>query len=202
MSHARIYMPDEDLVVGDGAGMANGAPAGRAMPTPALQGGAVQAVMGGASAPAPTGVNDVTNPDMQQTARLFVEFNTSAEGLMSPVNKHMRIFDVGANATNIFSLPKGCDPNVLKSAVMLDWTLVQTSNSFPYAVSLQLEGPGAAPLNTQGRASGTRVAVTMSPGEIVRCNQQLYQPDPVIRGAHFRDYAHCKFLNPNPKTHS
>ena len=68
---------------------------------------------------------------------------------------------------------------------------MQASNSFPYAVSLQMEGPGANALNAQGRANGGRVAVSMSPGELVRCNQSLYTPDPLIHGSHFRDYAHC-----------
>ena len=116
MSHARIFMPEEEGSLtpdaGGAAAMANGFPAGRAMPAPATH------LMETAAEPTPS-KNDVKNPEVQRTARLFVEFNTSAEGLMSPVNKHQRIFDVGANAANIFDLPKGTDPNVLKSAVMV-----------------------------------------------------------------------------------
>jgi len=36
-----------------------------------------------------------------------------------------------------------------------------------------------------------RVAITMSPGENMRCNQTLYQPDASVRSSHFKDYAHC-----------
>ena len=115
MSHARIFMPEDELTpdAGGAAAMANGFPAGRAMPAPSTH-----LVEAAAPEPAP-GRNDVKNPEVQRTARLFVEFNTSAEGLMSPMNKHQRVFDVGANAANIFDLPKGADPNMLKSTVMV-----------------------------------------------------------------------------------
>ena len=65
-------------------------------------------------------------------------------------------------------------------------------SSFPYAVALAFKGPGAEALNTCGRAVGDRVAVTVAPGESVRCNQSLYTPDSSIRSSHFKDYAHCK----------
>ena len=51
--------------------------------------------------------------------------------------------------------------------------LLQTSNSFPYAVALQFKGDGTDNLNTLGRRSGNRVAITMSPGENMRCNQVI-----------------------------
>ena len=70
--------------------------------------------------------------------------------------------------------------------------LLQTSNSFPYAVALAFKGTGADALNTCGRAVGERVAVTVAPGESVRCSQSLYAPDSSIRSSHFKDYAHCK----------
>ena len=83
---------------------------------------------------------------------------------------------------------------------------MQTSNSFPYAVALQFRGEGTDNLNTlggcapvhsafvgdtvAGRRSGNRVAITMSPGENMRCNQVLYSPDASVRSSHFKDYAH------------
>ena len=86
--------------------------------------------------------------------------------------------------------------------------LLQTSNSFPYAVALQFKGEGTDNLNTlgtcvavytvfvgdivAGRRSGNRVAITMSPGENMRCNQVLYSPDATVRSSHFKYVSQCK----------
>lgn len=57
-------------------------------------------------------------------------------------------------------------------------------------VALQFSGPGTQSLNTLGRRTGQRVAITMPPGDSSRCNQTLFSPPSSVQSSHFKDYAH------------
>jgi len=186
MSHARVILPDEQMSGGHDQPLStlgvHGSPASLSLPSS-------NAAMSHMEAPPAAVNNDISSESNQHSCRLFVEFNASADHLDDSMKSHLRCFDAGANAENIFSKPGPTTD--LSRAVMVSMELLQTSNSFPYAVALQFKGEGTDNLNTLGRRSGNRVAITMSPGENMRCNQVLYSPDATVRSSHFKDYAHC-----------
>ena len=101
MSHARVIMPDES-VGGSGEQLStlgvHGAPGSLSLP-------ATSAAMSHMEA-APQAVNnDINSESNQHSCRLFVEFNASADYLDDSMKSHLRCFDAGANAENIFSKP-------------------------------------------------------------------------------------------------
>jgi hypothetical protein len=140
--------------------------------------------------PAAPTANDVSNQNNLEKCRMYVEFNSNATMLDDSAKPHTRVFDISSNSDNIFTKPD--HPSVdLSRAVMVGMELLQTSNSFPYSVALQFSGPGTQSLNTLGRRTGQRVAITMPPGDSSRCNQTLFSPPSSVQSSHFKDYAHC-----------
>jgi hypothetical protein len=186
----RVVLPGGDAsAVADMSALSmNGAPAGAAMPASYESG--PQAHIQQAGPGAPPDINDAFHPDNEESVRLYVDFSASADQLMSPLNAHMKVFDVGSNARNIWSKPEGAD---LSRAIVTNVELLSVNNSFPFSSSISFKGPGAETLNTCGRANGQKVAVTMAPGESMRCSQQIYKPDSMIRGSHFKDYVRLGF---------
>ena len=94
-------MPDES-VGGSGEQLStlgvHGSPASLSLP-------ATTAAMSHMEA-APQAVNnDISSESNQHSCRLFVEFNASADHLDDSMKSHLRCFDAGANAENIFSKP-------------------------------------------------------------------------------------------------
>ena len=205
MSHTRVLIPEDasaaaatQLATSEAlAGMSlNGMPAGAAMPVPAVAG--PYAHMGGEPAGGtPYGdldmsqTIDVTNPDNQQECRLLIEFNTSSENLSDPMNQSLSTWSAAGTAHRMFTKPlEGSESLDLDRVVIMDMQLLNATNTFPYTVGLAFTG-GATSLNTLTDRSGVKVAVALPPGENARCEQSLYRPDPVVKGAHFRNYAHC-----------
>ena len=136
---------------------------------------------------------DPTLSKNQQKARIFLSYDGTATEMADQLQQgHKTLCSVRGNAHNIFPQPADAEENGvdLGRVVIMNIKLLQTSNSFPYSVAIQFEGENASCLNTCGRASGKRVAVSIPPGESTRTNQTIYEADNSIDSDQFMSYAH------------